>query len=514
MSTVKYYDWSYHQARTRPNKVAVKEVSTGRETTYGQLEERSCRLASWLQNKGVKKGDRVAILIHNCTEVFELEFACAKIGAIELPLNWRLTKPELEYILNDSFPEVLIYGSNFADTAKALTTDCSIKNSLEIDDEDQNNEYEQALKENIDFDVVETTHDDLIMLMYTSGTTGHPKGAMITHEMQFYNIVNLAGSARVTDKTVQLIVLPLFHTGGMNCYANPILHYGGQIVLMKEFDPGKALEIIDDPDYGITHFFAVPAPFQFMMQHPNFDTTDFSRIEGAGVGGAPCAEIILKSWQSKGVELWQGWGMTETSPGGIGLAGEDAARKVGSAGKPLLHTEVKIVNEDGNEVDQGEVGEILIKGPNVTPGYWNNKEATEKSFVDGWLKTGDAAQMDDEGFIYIVDRQKDMYISGGENVYPAEVENVIYQLPEIAEAAIIGVPDKKWGETGKAFIALKPDSNLSEESIINHCLKNLAKFKIPATVEFIDALPRNATGKVLKRNLRKEVVGSDAPAIT
>jgi fatty-acyl-CoA synthase len=206
--------------------------------------------------------------------------------------------------------------------------------------------------------------------------------------------------------------------------------------------------------------------------------------------------------------------MTETSPGGIGLAGEDAARKVGSAGKPLLHTEVKIVNEDGNEVDQGEVGEILIKGPNVTPGYWNNEEATEKSFVDGWLKTGDAAQMDDEGFIYIVDRQKDMYISGGENVYPAEVENVIYQLPEIAEAAIIGVPDKKWGETGKAYIVLKPDCNLSEEDIINHCLKNLAKFKIPASVDFIAALPRNATGKVLKRNLREEVVGSDAPAIT
>ena len=217
MSTVKYYDWSFHQARTRPNKVAVKEVSSGRETTYGQLEERSCRLASWLQNKGVKKGDRVAILIHNCTEVFELEFACAKIGAIELPLNWRLTKPELEYILNDSSPEVLIYGSNFEDIAESLLKDCSIKNSLEIDDEDQNNEYEQALRKNIDFDVVETTHDDLIMLMYTSGTTGHPKGAMITHEMQFYNIVNLAGSSRVTDKTVHLIVLPLCHPGGMNC---------------------------------------------------------------------------------------------------------------------------------------------------------------------------------------------------------------------------------------------------------------------------------------------------------
>ena len=210
----------------------------------------------------------------------------------------------------------------------------------------------------------------------------------------------------------------------------------------------------------------------------------------------------------------QGWGMTETSPGGIGLDAGDAERKLGSAGKPLMHTEVKVVDDEGNELPWGEVGELYIRGPNVTPGYWNNPEATEDSFEDDWLKTGDAARFDDEGFVYIVDRWKDMYISGGENVYPAEVENVIYQLPQIAEAAVIGVPDERWGETGKVFISLKEGQKIDEKDIIEHCLKNLAKFKVPQSIVFVDLLPRNATGKVLKRELREEVVGSADPAIT
>lgn len=513
MST-KYYDWMEYQSNFRPNKIAIKEISNGRETTYKELNDRSKSLAGWLQKEGVNKGDRVAILAHNCAEVFELEFACGKIGGIELPLNWRLTKPELEYILKDSTPRVLIYSSEFKEIARKLLQDCDINHSLMIEENNMSSEYESSLLENNDFKKIECTHDDLIMLMYTSGTTGNPKGAMITHKMQFFNTVNLGPTARITDKTVQLVALPLFHTGGMNCYANPILHNGGQIILLKEFDPGIALDIIGDPNYGVTHFFAVPAPYQFMMLHPNFETTDFSRIEGAGVGGAPCAEIIIQTWLDKGVEFWQGWGMTETSPGGIGLPGEDAVRKIGSAGKPLLHTEVKIVDKKGNKVNPGEVGEILIKGPNITPGYWNNEEATKNSFIDGWLITGDAAQMDEEGFIYIVDRQKDMYISGGENVYPAEVENVLYQLPQIAEAAIIGIPDEKWGESGMAFIVVKNNENLSETKIIDHCLKNLAKFKIPKSIEFIDALPRNGTGKVLKRTLKENLLGKSAPAIS
>ena len=337
---------------------------------------------------------------------------------------------------------------------------------------------------------------------------------MITHGMVFYNIVNLAMPAGVNSKSVNLVVLPLFHTGGLNCYANPILHAGGQILLMREFEPGAALSILGDADLGVTHFFAVPAPYQFMMQHPDFERTDLSRLQTAGVGGAPCAEAILQGWMDRGIALAQGWGMTETSPGGISLESDDALRKIGSAGKALMHTEIRIINEAGVDVGPDEVGELLIKGPNITPGYWNNPEATEKSFIDGWLKTGDAAKRDDEGFVYIVDRSKDMYISGGENVYPAEVENVIYQLPQIAEAAVIGVPSDRWGETGKAVLVLKPGEALEADAVVGHCLKNLAKFKVPSSVEFIEALPRNATGKVLKRNLRDMYVEEGTAAIT
>jgi len=513
--TVNYYDWSAYHANVRPNKIAIRDLSINKELTYSELDIRSNKLAEWLQKNGVGKGDRVAILSQNCAEFFELEFACAKIGAIELPLNWRLTKPELEYILNDSTPTVLIYDSGFLDISLELQKDCQIKESLQIDNEDPSSQYEIALKEsNGKYEEVPTTHDDLIMIMYTSGTTGHPKGAMINHRMQLYNCINLATPVFISPETVQLVVLPLFHTGGMNCYANPVLHAGGELILIREFDPGLALSILGNSDYKVSHFFAVPAPYQFMMNHPDFDKTDLSFLKIAGIGGAPCAEAILKTWSGRGVSMIQGWGMTETSPGGIGLDAADAERKIGSAGKPLMHTEVKVVDDDGNELPWGEVGELYIRGPNITPGYWNKPEATEDSFDGDWLKTGDAARFDDEGFVYIVDRRKDMYISGGENVYPAEVENVIYQLPQIAEAAVIGVPDERWGETGKVFISLKEGQTIEEKEIIEHCLKNLAKFKVPQSVEFIELLPRNATGKVLKRELREEVVGSNAPAIS
>ncbi len=499
---IKHYDWSAYHANVRPHKVAIKDLSAKKELTFLDLDRRANKLAAWLQGQGVAKGDRVAILSQNCPEFFELEFACAKIGAVELPLNWRLTKPELEYILCDSEPSVLIYDETFSVVSTALLIDCGIQSSLEINQNDISNQYEMALSSAHDAPtIVECYQEDLIMIMYTSGTTGHPKGAMITHQMQLYNAINLAAPALVTTETVQLVVLPLFHTGGMNCYANPVLHAGGQIILIREFEPGLALSIIGDTNYQVSHFFGVPAPYQFMMNHPSFAATDLSNLKIAGIGGAPCAESILRTWADRGVAMVQGWGMTETSPGGIGLDPGDAERKLGSAGKPLLHTEVKVVDDRGQDLPWGEVGELYIKGPNITPGYWNNPKATVDSFDDGWLKTGDAARFDDEGFIYIVDRWKDMYISGGENVYPAEVENVIYQLPEVAEVAIIGVPDERWGETGKAFLVVKAGATIDEGSVISHCLKNLAKFKVPQSVEFIDALPRNATGKVLKRSL-------------
>ena len=297
--------------------------------------------------------------------------------------------------------------------------------------------------------------------MYTSGTTGQPKGAIITHGMTFWNCVNLGGPAYISPSSVLLTVLPLFHTGGLNCYTNPVLHAGGTVLIMRAFDPGEALQLISDPARGINQFFGVPSIYQFMAQHPSFAASDFSRLVIGGVGGAPMPVPLLKVWEARGVALQQGYGMTETSPAVLTLDKEDAARKAGSSGKPVLHTEVRIVRPDGSDADVGELGEFWVKGPNITPGYWNRPDANTSSFTDGWLHTGDAARIDDEGFYYIVDRWKDMYISGGENVYPAEVENVLHQLAAIAEAAMIGIPNEQWGEIGMAIVAVKPGHTLT-----------------------------------------------------
>lgn len=514
MPTIPYYDWISHHAGRRPGTLAIHDLQTGRKLTYGELDRRTGQLTAALAARGIGKGDRVALLAPNCPEYFELQFACGRLGAVMLPLNWRLTVPELEYILGDSTPKLLIHDRSFAAQAEALA-----KTRLEIDperpDSAPGSTYERALATaDAPPAPVPLTHDDIGMVMYTSGTTGHPKGAIITHGMVFWNCVNLGIPALITPQTVQLVVLPLFHTGGLNCYANPVLHAGGTILIMRTFDPGQALDAIADPALGITHFFAVPAPYQFMMQHPKFQSTDLSRLQVAGVGGAPCALSILETWTGRGVPLVQGWGMTETSPAGTMLDAADAIRKLGSAGKAMMHTSIRIVDDEGRDVAAGSIGELLIKGPNITPGYWNKPEATESAFTDGWLHTGDAARQDEEGFIYIVDRWKDMYISGGENVYPAEVENVLFQLPQVADAAIIGVPNERWGEVGMAIIVRKADQKLAEGDVIQHCLGRLAKFKVPQSVVFIDVLPRNATGKVLKRELRTQFVGKSAPAIS
>jgi len=337
---------------------------------------------------------------------------------------------------------------------------------------------------------------------------------MITHGMNFWNAVNLGIPGGIGIDTVHLNVLPLFHTGGLNCYSNPVLHAGGTVVILKVFDLGETLEVLGDPAQGITHFFAVPAPYQFMLAHPDFQETDLSRLRIAGVGGAPCALAIMEGWSDRGVSLTQGFGMTETSPACIFLDPGDALRKIGSTGKALMHTEFRIVNDDNNDCGPDEIGELWVAVPNITPGYWNKPQATESAFEGRRLKTGDAARVDDEGFVYIVDRWKDMYISGGENVYPAEIENVLYQLPQVAEAAIIGVPNDRWGEVGLAVIALKPGETLERSTVVEHCAAKLAKFKVPNDIALVEALPRNATGKVLKRELRTQFVGSDAPNIS
>ena len=513
---VRAYDWIDHHAKNRPSKEAIRDLATGRSFTYGELDRRVDALAAHLHSLGIGRGDRLAVLAHNGVEYFDVQFACARTGSICVLLNWRLTVNELDYIVNDSSPTLLVHDVEFAAAATELQERCNIAHLLMIDEGSDDSPYEEALASQVNPAVerVPLTHDDVVTIMYTSGTTGLPKGAMITHGMNFWNCVNLGFPAGITTATVHLNVLPLFHTGGLNCYSNPVLHAGGTVVILKAFEPGEALRIIGDPAQGITHFFAVPAPYQFMMQHPDFDHTDLSRLQVAGVGGAPCALAIMERWTERGVDLAQGLGMTETSPASIFLDPGDALRKIGSTGKALVHTEFRIVDDEGNDCAPDQVGELWVAGPNITPGYWNKPEATAASFEGRWLKTGDAARTDDEGFVYIVDRWKDMYISGGENVYPAEVENVLYQLPGVIEAAVIGVPHERWGEVGLAVLAVEPGTELDRSTVVDHCAERLAKFKVPNDLAIVDALPRNATGKVLKRELREQFVDAGTPAIS
>jgi fatty-acyl-CoA synthase len=344
--------------------------------------------------------------------------------------------------------------------------------------------------------------DDISTILYTSGTTGRPKGAIITHGLNFWNTVNGNPAARVSPESVFLGILPLFHTGGLNVFAYPVLQAGGTVLIMRSFDPGEVLRLIGDPSAGITHIFGVPANYQFMAAHPAFRETDLSRLVFAGIGGAPTPDAILQTWAAQGVVVQQGYGMTETSPLVLLLDRPDAVHKSGSAGKPLMHTEVRVVGADGSDAAVGEVGELWVSGPNVTPGYWKQPEATSVAITDGWLHTGDAAVLDADGFYTIVDRWKDMYISGGENVYPAEVENVLYAMEGVAEAAVIGVPDARWGEVGRAVVVVKEGHALTEDAVVAHCAANLGRFKLPRSVVFTDALPRNATGKVHKPTLR------------
>jgi fatty-acyl-CoA synthase len=503
--SIKVYDWVAYHAHQAPSRLAIIDLFSGRQYTYGQMQERTTKLANGLRSQyAITRGDRVAALTNNTSDCLELEFACMKLGAIYVPLNWRLSVPELEYIVGDCAPKVLVHEDVFNDEADALKASGCVSKLLDLRADGHASGYESLIDAaGTDNPEVDLNHDDLWVIMYTSGTTGNPKGAMITYGMTFWNVINALTPHRVSEDMVNLVVLPLFHTGGLNCYANPAVHMGGANIIVRSFDPGECLKLLSDPNYGVTHMLAVPTNYLFMSQHPTFEQSDLSHVKTFGIGGAPTPKEMINTYAKRDIGLQQVFGMTETSPLVSALTAENAMQKIGSAGLPVLHNQVKIMTENGEHISTPEtVGELWVKGPNITPGYWNKPEVNAMAFTDGWLHTGDAAYLDAEGFIYIVDRWKDMYISGGENVYPAEIENVIYQLPQVGEVAIIGVPDDRWGEVGQAIIVIKPEQTLDEQTVLKHCSDKLAKFKQPQSVRFIDEIPHNATGKVLKRELR------------
>lgn len=490
------FDWIAHHADLSPESIALVDDGRNLALTYADLEEQSKRLAAWLAAAGVGSGDRVAFLAGNTTDTFEALFACAKLTAILVPLNWRLAVPELDFIINDCRPQVLIYGNQFSAAAAELKAPVKLQLGAEY-------ESAKAASDPTTVGRVTASHDDPWAILYTSGTTGHPKGAICTHGMFFWNAINIGHAVGLTPASTNLNVLPTFHSGGLNLYTTPCLHLGARSINLAEFDPGKVLAYLESGE--ITHFFGVPAIYQFLAEHPGWESADLGKVSSWACGGAPMPVALLQRYADRGVVIRQGMGLTETSPTVFLTDEAHAISKVGSVGKPALHTEIRVVDEDGVDVATDEVGELWVRGPNVTPGYWERPDANKASFTDGWLHTGDAAKIDADGYVYIVDRWKDMFISGGENVYPAEIEQVLFHHPNVLDVAVVGVPDERWGEVGMVVVVPRDPDTFDPDELLAFCVDKLARYKIPKRVTVTAALPRTAAGKVLKRDLREQV---------
>jgi fatty-acyl-CoA synthase len=467
--------WLTDRARMTPDRVAIDYHD--REIDYHELGDTATRFAATFAERGLQRGDRVATLTGNTPEHVAVFFACARLGLILAPLSWRLTAPELAYQLEDSEPALFLVEPEYAELAEATGKAFEPLRIL----------APGGATEDVAQD------DDPLLLVYTSGTTGKPKGALLTHANCFWTNVGFDVATGISGDDVVLQVLPQFHCGGWNVQALLSWWKGARVVLERTFEPDRCLELIESK--GITTTMGVPANYLFMSQSPRFVTADLSSLRRAVVGGASMPVALLETWRERGVEIVQGYGLTEAAPNVLCLPPEDAVRKAGSAGKPYPQVEVALSDES----------ELLVRGPNVFAGYWRNQKATEETLVDGWLRTGDLAERDDEGYYRISGRLKEMYISGGENVYPAEVEDALLSLDGVADAAVLGVADDRWGEVGVAFVVLEPDATLSADDVLEACRKRLARFKVPASVRFLDELPRSGMNKVLKDELRAGV---------
>ncbi len=489
------FDWIEQHADARPSKAALVDDHRNITITYGDLGDRVRRLAAWMVSVGIKRGERVAFLSENTTDMFEALFACAKVGAVLVPLNWRLAPPEIAFIVDDCAPRILIFEKQFAAAVDGLEVPVLLRLGDDFEAAKQGADPGAAPQ-------MESTHDDMLAILYTSGTTGHPKGAIETIGMFFWNAINIGSEVELTRSSVGLNVLPTFHTGGLNLYTTPLLHLGATSVILRGFDAERTLHWLTSGE--ITHFFGVPAVYQFLVEEPGWASADLSRVTSWACGGSAMPVALLERYAELGVVIRQGMGLTETSPTLFLTDTEHAISKAGSVGKPAMHTEVRIVDESGRDVAPLAIGELWARGPNVTPGYWNRPDANEESFTDGWLHTGDAARMDEDGYVYIVDRWKDMYISGGENVYPAEVEQIYFRHHNILDLSVIGISDDRWGEVGLAVVVPRDAATFDEREFLSFGSGKLARYKLPKAVWVLDELPRNAAGKVLKRLLREE----------
>ena len=492
-------DWIAKWALYSPDKIAIKEFESGRTLSYRQLNNLGEHLAHYFtQQFDLKAGDRVAILAENSLAHVALFCAAQKANFTLVPLNYRLAIGEIEYLLNDASPTLLLAEKSFREALETSVATKDIRHHwpwealADFCDQQKNHPPK-------DFPTPSIDENDPIFILYTSGTTGFPKGALYTHKMLLWNSINTAISLIVNTESRTLNCMPFFHTGGWNVLLTPFLHHGAYTCLLKKFDAKTVLQLLATEE--ATLFMGVPTMLKMIAAEEIFSNTPLASLYYIIVGGEPMPIPLIERWHQKGVPIRQGYGMTEVGPNLTSLHQDDAIRKKGSIGRPNFYVQTKIVNENGESVSPQIPGELWLRGPMTTPGYWANPTASQAALTDGWFKTGDRVIQDDEGFLYIIDRIKNMFISGGENVYPAEVERILVRHPAISEVVIIGVAHEKWGEVGKAFIVLNRDMTLNETAILSYCEDKLARFKIPKHFVFLAELPKNDTGKINRKAL-------------
>ncbi len=509
---VNQFDYLSKRELFSPEVEALVDVATGTRLTYRAFNKRANQVANFLQQEfEFQKGDRLCILAHNSLEYWESFFGCQKCGGIFSPLNWRLVVRELAGLIDDLAPSALFYDSDLAKVALELKKEVTVNHWISLNSEGVELEgsllYDDVMSNAASSPPkpVDLSYEDSMGIVFTGGTTGLPKGAMITYRHVAFNTLSTIRDILPGD--VYINHLPLFHVGGLYVYAIPLFILGGKVIQMKSWDLDSLVGLInkENPNF----FFAVPTQYRMLMNHPDFRSIDFSNVRFLTSGGEPLPLDLIETYrETHGVKFKQGFGMTEVGPGCFALDPWDAERKVGSIGTPNFFIDAKVVDPDsGKDCDANEVGELLFRGPTVTIGYWNRRELN-KTLLDnkGWFSTGDMVYFDDEGYYYVVDRVKDMFISGAENVYPREIEKLLEQHPKIAQVQVIGVADPKWGEVGRAIVVLKTGQEASEEEIIDFCDGKLARFKIPKSVRFTDSFTQyiSGAGKILKRRLRED----------
>jgi fatty-acyl-CoA synthase len=501
---------SWLQRRRAKSAAQTALIYRDSAISYGTLAERADRLAQALRDRGVQRGDRVAYLGENDPSFLETFFAAGTLGAIFVPLNTRLAPPEIQYALQDSGSVALVNAGALDALALTGSRNTRIRTRLVVQDvpdgalpegaEDYSGAIAAASAERIDARVA---LEDTAIILYTSGTTGRPKGAVLTHGNITWNSYNVLVDYDVASTDVALVISPMFHVASLGMAVLPVLLKGGTLLLEPGFVPGRALSLIEK--YRATMISGVPTTYQMLAEHEAWASTDISSLKKLTCGGSAVPVRVLEAYEGRGLSFSGGYGMTETAPGATSMPVGRSRDKMGSAGLPHFFTDVRVVNPDSVVQKPGTAGEIQIKGPNVIKEYWNRPDATESSFAGGgWFRSGDMGYTDEEGFVYISDRLKDMIISGGENIYPAEVEQILIELEGVGSAAVIGIPDEKWGEVPKAVITVRSGYTITEEEIRSHLDGRVARYKIPKSVVIVEDLPRTASGKIRKADLRQK----------